>query len=432
MIEQVRAVLETYRTRVAFQTYAVAVAPILLVSFFMFSMQPGHPVMAYLALVAPGVAIFFALLGEHMKIQFASSRSKLTPDYAPAHLIAALVVSSILLLLQFLLSLAFYPLVPPHVSVATLVALWTLSLLTFSVGYFFVPQVVYLFLMVTMMNRDLVSWLEGMDRLATVVVLAADLLLTAAILHRMLSPSQEKFEYRLRGTPEEAGRNMWNRSSKRSWVGRIISGENRILDSPRPLARDAISQIRHFKASMQSSHALVMTTAIFAVMFWVISFMESGKSTVDPRIFVALPTIIVFTQVQQTGRNLQSTFLLPLRREQIVVRYGAALLLLLLEEWLALVLGLVIADWMPIPGKTGRFVSMTAILMSLASQLPAFGIFTLCIGRSMLSVTVLLIVAIVPLSLAGVQWSLIAVLISGPALIWFSYRRWCRAEVGAG
>jgi hypothetical protein len=106
------------------------------------------------------------------------------------------------------------------------------------------------------------------------------------------------------------------------------------------------------------------------------------------------------------------------------------LLLLLLEEWLALVLALVIADWMPIPGKIGRFVSMTSILMSLASQLPMFGIFTLCIGRSMLSIVVLLIIAIVSLSLAGVQWSLIAILISGPALIWFSYRHWCRAEIG--
>jgi len=175
-----------------------------------------------------------------------------------------------------------------------------------------------------------------------------------------------------------------------------------------------------------------MTTAIFAVMFWVISFTGSGKSAIDPTMFVALPAIILFTQMQQLGKNLQSTFLLPLRREQIVFRYGAALLLLLLEEWLAFMLALVIADWVPIPGKIGRFVSMTPIFVSLASQLPMFGILTLCIGRSMLSIVVLLIIAIVPLSLAGVQWSLIAILISGPALIWFAYRHWCRAEVGAG
>jgi hypothetical protein len=432
VIDQVRAVLETYRTRVAIQIYAAALPVILLISFLLFSMPPGHPVTAYLALVAPAVAIFFAVLGEHMKIQFASWRSKLTPDYARTHLIAAFVVTSILLLLQFLLSLAFFPLVPPHVSLATLAALWTLSLFTFSVGYFFVPQVVYLFLMVTMFNGTPVRWVEGMDRSAAVVVLAADLVLTAALLRRMLSATEEKFEYRAKSTPEEAERNMWSRFSKRTWVSRITRGESRILDRPRPLARDAISQIRHFKASMQSSHALLMTTAIFVAMFWAVSLITgSGKFAVDPTMFVALPTIIVFTQMQRPGKNLQSTFLLPLRREQIVFRYGAALLLLLLEEWLAFVLALVIADWMPIPGKIGRFVPITGILISLASQLPMFGIFTLCIGRSMVSIAVLLIIAIVSLSLAGVQWSLIAILVSGPALIWFSYHHWCHAEIGA-
>jgi hypothetical protein len=434
VIEQVRAVLETYWTRAAIQTYAVATAPILLFSFFLFSVQPGHPVIAYLALVTPGVAIFFAVLGEHMKIQFASCRSKLTPDYAMPHLIAAFVVTSILLLLQFLLSLAFYPLIPPHVSMATLAALWTLSLLTFSAGYFLVPQVVYLLLMVTMLNRTLVLWVEGVDRFVAVVVLAGDLVLTAALIHRMLSVTEEEWEYRGKGSPEEAERNRWTRSSKRTWVSRITRRERHVLDSPRPVARDAISQIRHFEAGMRTSQALLMTTAIFVVVFWAGSlFTGSGKFAVDPTMFVAFPAMAVFTQMRQPVRNLQSTFLLPLRREQIVFRYGAALLLLLLEEWLTFVVALVIADWVPIPGKIGTFVSMTTILISLASQLPMFGILTLSVGSrlSIVFLVPLVVVAIVPLSFAGVQWSLIASLISGPVLIWFSYRRWCRAEVGA-
>jgi len=96
---------------------------------------------------------------------------------------------------------------------------------------------------------------------------------------------------------------------------------------------------------------------------------------------------------------------------------------------------LVIADWVPIPGKIGRFVLMTPAFVSLASQLPMFGILTLCIRRSRLTIVFLVVplaaIAIVPLSLARVQWSLIATLLGGPALIWFSYRYWCRAEIGA-
>ena len=432
MIEQVRAVLETYRTRVAFQTYAVAVVPILLVSYFLFLMRPGHPVIAYLTLVTPGVAIFFALLGDHMKIQFTAWRSKLTPHYARPHLIAAFVVTSILLLLQFLLSLAFYPVIPPHVSMVTLAALWTLSLLTFSAGYFFAPQAVYLLLMVTMMNGTLARWVEGMDRLAAVVVLAADLVLTAGLLKRMLSASEERWEYHAKGSPEEAGRNMWTRFSKRTWWSRITRRERSVLDRPRPVAHDAISQIRHFEASMRTSQSLLVTTAMLVVAFWVGSLItRSGKFTIDPTMLVIFPALMLFTQIEQSGRNLQSTFLLPLRRDQIVFRYGAALLLLLFEEWLAFAIALVIVDWMPIPGKIGTFPSMAPILISLASQLPMFGIVTLSIGRSRLSIVVLVILGGLPLAVAGVQLSVIAILISGPALIWFSYRHWCRAEAGA-
>ena len=183
---------------------------------------------------------------------------------------------------------------------------------------------------------------------------------------------------------------------------------------------------------MRTSQSLLVTTAMLVVAFWVGSLItRSGKFTIDPTMLVIFPALMLFTQIEQSGRNLQSTFLLPLRRDQIVFRYGAALLLLLFEEWLAFAIALVIVDWMPIPGKIGTFPSMAPILISLASQLPMFGIVTLSIGRSRLSIVVLVILGGLPLAVAGVQLSVIAILISGPALIWFSYRHWCRAEAGA-
>ena len=83
----------------------------------------------------------------------------------------------------------------------------------------------------------------------------------------------------------------------------------------------------------------------------------------------------------------------------------------------------------------GKTTLLKCALGPLASQLPMFGILTLCIRRSRLTIVFLVVplaaIAIVPLSLARVQWSLIATLLGGPALIWFSYRYWCRAEIGA-
>lgn len=432
MIDQVRAVLETYRTRVAFQTYTVALAPILLFSYFIFTVQSGHAVFAYLAFVAAAVAIFFALLGDQMKMQFTSCRAKLTPAYALPHFIGAFVVSSTLLLLLLLLSMLFYPpLVPPHLSIAALTALWTICVLAFSAGYFFRPGAVYGLFIVVMLNGTLVRWVEEMDRWTAVVVLVSDLVLTAAMFRRMLSATEEEWEYRGRDK-EEFQRYMWTRFSKRKWMNRITGNREHVLDRPRPRSGGVISQIRYFAASMRMYQSLLIMTVMLAIAFWVGRLATgAGKLGMDPMTLVPFPAIMLFMQLEPVGRNLQSTFLLPLRREQLVFRYGAAMLLVLLQEWVAFAVAIFIVDWMPFPGKIGAFPALTPFLISLAVQVPMFGILTLMIGRSRAAIIVLVFMSTVSVLLSdvGLQWVPAGSVIGGSALIWFSYRHWCRADI---
>lgn len=157
----------------------------------------------------------------------------------------------------------------------------------------------------------------------------------------------------------------------------------------------------------------------------------SGGFSMDPITLVPFPSVMLFMQLEKPGRNLQSIFMLPLRREEIVSRYGAALLLVLLKEWLMFAVALFVVDWMPVPGKVHGVPAMMPFLLSLLAQVPAFGVLTLIIGRTRVAVIALIIVSmvVVPLNFAGMQWLLLVVSIIGPALIVFSYRHWCRAEI---
>jgi hypothetical protein len=420
VIDQVRAALDTYRTRSAFQLYALALMPIVVISYVgLYTALGNHPA-SYLTLIAPAVAIFFALLGEHMKIQFTSLRSKLIPGYALPHVLAALVTSTAVLLL-IPLSVALFLLVSPNVSIATLAAVWTLSLITFSAGYFFVPQVVYLLLMLTMLNGAFVKWAEGMNRSTAAIVLAADLVLTAALLKRLLSTTEESFEYRGKDTPEKFQLFRWTTFSKR-------------LDRPRALRGDVMSHVRHFAAGMRTSQeSLLISAAVYAVIFWALNLFTRPSSLIIPDAITLTPlaALMVFIQMDRGAANLPLIFLLPLRREQIVSRYGLALLLVLLEGWLAFAVALILVNWMPVPGKILGFPSLRPFVISLAAQVPIFGLLSLAVGRSRIYVVALLSLSMffVALASAGIGWFMISILVSGPPLIGFSYRHWCRAEL---
>lgn len=436
MINRVRAALETYRTSMAFQIYVLALAPIIIITYLVSYIGRGDGEPSYLILVTPAVAIFCALLGEHMRAQFTSSRSRLVPDYVLPHMIAAVAVISIALLLVIPLSLGFYLLVPPHVSVAMLAAVWTISLAAFSAGYFFVPSVVFLLLILTVLNGSFIKWAQGMDRLTVAIVLAADLVLMTGLLKRVLSTTEESFEYRGKDTPGEFQRYMWTRFSKRTWINRLSWRREHVLDRPRPLSGDVMSCVRHFASGMPARQTFMMSAAGYVGVFWVLNLLAGSSVLIPDAIMLSvLPAMTAFMQTERgTSATLQSIFLLPLRREQIVSRYGLALLLVLLEAWLAFAVALIFLNWMPVPGKVVEFPSLRPFLISLVDQVPLFGLLGLSIGRSrvyIIGLTSLAVFLVALSSAASLQWVMVAFLISGPALIWLSYRRWCRAELSS-
>lgn len=434
MISRVRAALDTYHTRPAFQIYAAALIPILVISYLVLYRPAADPSAAYLAAVAPAGAIFFALLGEHMKIQSASWRLRLSPGYALTHLAAACLMTSIFVLSLVLMMLAFLR-TPPDVSGPMLAVGWALALAALSAGYFFVPQSVFLLVIATM-NGTLVGWVAEIDRSAALVILAADLVLTAAVLKRMLSATEESFEYQGKDTPQKFERHMWTRFSRRSWTHRLSWRREHVLDRPHVLTGDVMSHVRHFASGIRTSQqSFLIMTATWAGVFWALNLFTRQSSSIIPDAIVLtpIPAMAVFMQTERgAAANLQSIFLLPLRREQIVSRYGLALLLVLLEDWLAFAIGLILVSWMPFPGRVLAFPSMGPFLISLVAQLPIFGLLGLGFGRSriyMIGLTSLAVMIVALLSSAGLQWALIAAFISGPPVIWYAYRHWCRAEL---
>jgi hypothetical protein len=133
-----------------------------------------------------------------------------------------------------------------------------------------------------------------------------------------------------------------------------------------------------------------------------------------------------------TRKSLQSIFLLPLDRNKIVSRYGCALFVVLLKNWLSYAFAGMVVAWMPLPGRIHGIPSMNPLINSLTAQLPIFGLFSFAVGRSRGPIIGL---AALSAAVCGLGTELLpelfpAVAIAGGLLLsWLSYRRWCHAEL---
>jgi hypothetical protein len=91
--------------------------------------------------------------------------------------------------------------------------------------------------------------------------------------------------------------------------------------------------------------------------------------------------------------------------------------------------------WMPLPGSLEALPSLIPLVLSLAAQVPFFGIATLALLARPRIARYLAVAATIPLMIVydlmegRVGVLIVLLILIGLASIWFSYRRWCAMEL---
>jgi hypothetical protein len=450
--EQLRVVLVTYRDRPAFRVLAAISLPVLLVSYFMaFSALPDNPALGYFILAAPLAVIFTLFLGDHLKLQFASFRSKLLPGYRFSHLAAALLLFVVVTILTGAFAFRYTHAVA-HISggmslvgIGSLLSiLWAISLLSFATGYFLRPVafwVLALALQLSIGNSVRAGLVSGLDPRALFALLMFDAILTSVLLKRMLHLNESMFEYRNKDDARETQRYWWARYSEGgTWLQRLFGrGNNSYLDHITYLPGRFLEHVRHFEESSAMSEWSLVSMAIWLiVVLWAANWITIGYGSADSTVaslsfLTVLPALTAFSgSAPTTKKSLQSIFLLPLDRNKIVSRYGCALFVILLKNWLSYAFAAMVVAWMPLPGRIHGIPPVNPLFNSLTAQLPIFGLLSFALGRSR---GVIIGLAALLAAIFGLGSELLPKLFpavqiaAGLLLIWLSYRHWCQAEI---
>jgi hypothetical protein len=447
VIEQLRAVLTTYSRRTAFQVLAAAVLPLLLVSYRMsFASRPESTGVGYLILSGPFALIYFLFLGHHMKLQLASSRLKLVPQYVFAHLAAASLLTFVVAAISGIFAVRYANAIsqlghvtPTGEMLSILGILWAISLLSFSAGYFFGPVFFWGLVMAVQLsisNGFPTRLISGLEPWASIALIVLDAALTLTLLKRMLHLDESMFEYRNKEETRESRRYWSSNFSEGTLVRRLFGrGGDYYLDRITPSYPDSfLQQVRHFEqTSATTEWSLVSSALLIVVVLWAANLMSGAAETPYVSFFTLIPTITVFMGLVPAGkRSLQSIFMLPLDRNMIVSGYGCALFVVILKNWLSYAFAGLIVAWMPAPGRFHSIPSVTPWITSLAGQLPLFGFFSLVAGRAK---GVLIGLAVLAAFLVGLGSEFFprlfpaAETVAGLLLVWLSYRRWCNAEI---
>lgn len=452
MTEQLRAALTTYGARTAFRVLAASILPMLLVSYRMALAElPDRPAFGFLVLAGPAALFFFIYLGHHLKVQFASFRPKLFTGFLPAHLAAALLLIFVFAGLTGAFTFTYAKAVSGIAGSAALPetgflfgVLWMIMLLSFSAGYFFSPGAFWgllLMLMISIGNSFLTKVVSGRGQPASsFAILLVDAAWTLMLVKRLFRLNESMFEYRNKDQSIESQRYWWTKYSEGSRFQRLFEAKRSyayLEQIKEPLPHTFLHHVRHFEeSSANARQALVSTTILLVLVLWAVNLMTGGKTPSDPTglvpVFALLPAMSVFSGTTPIlKRSLQSIFMLPLERTQIVSRYGCALFVVLLKNWLPYAAAGLILSWMPSPGRIEHIPSALPLLSSTAAQLPVFGIFSLAIGRSRGVFIGLAILAAGAWAFAAFfsAWLLPVTVLSGVLLIGLSYRHWCHAEI---
>jgi hypothetical protein len=211
------------------------------------------------------------------------------------------------------------------------------------------------------------------------------------------------------------------------------------LDTIRhPVPNDFVSHVRLFRLNRQMPLPIIGT--MFLVGFCGVRyFAGEGIETSDRLLLWTIyVTVIPFLQSGLTGNrgaDFRLLSLVPLQRQDLVARLGAASLTISIEIWLTFVATAFIGALLPFGIGLKAFPSLGFLVASFATHLVIFGIVMLVsslpvstinkiLVALLLSIVLALTAALVPSSL----FPLTSVVLTA-GLLWASYQVSCRSEI---
>jgi hypothetical protein len=426
------------------------------VGVFMLLASTGMLPDTYAAFASIPLCISGVCLGNHLSIQFRSAQSKLIPKFAAPHLtVAAGLCGMVAVLLVVVATFASHGTAVAAqwegISRIGLLAFgWSLFLLCFSFGCFHPWAIALAFpssvFFLSFIKAGSSIWLSVMSSGPVVaLVLILNSILTFVLVRRMCRLNDVMIESHFHdlSEPSQSKRRAWSRER-----GRFFRGWNQTdkeLDSiRRPIGGDLRSQVRHFQLGFGLLLKPITLVPILVVTFWVLhfAFLQIGRGSSIPDLVAIIGSTGslsgALTRVRTNGRmSFQWIMMLPLRREEIVFRYGIALLIHMLKMWFTITIPLYIVAWLSLAGMPHPSPSLWPYMDSLAAQIPLFGVVTLFIWRPQV-VGAYLAGAVVMLALMGAphlnELGLplllpVMFLVLGVCTIAWSYRRWLQTDL---
>jgi hypothetical protein len=212
------------------------------------------------------------------------------------------------------------------------------------------------------------------------------------------------------------------------------------LDSIRsPVSGDFLSQVRLVRLNRQ----LLPNTALAAMLLaglclgkylYERSGMEAADTSMLWLLYVATIPFLMSVMPGSGRSDFRLLSLLPLQRQDLVVRLGAAALTVSVEIWLAFAAAAFLGALMPFGIGLKSLPSAGFLLASFATHLAVFGIVSLvntmhggpkqAAAAAPLFLLLALTAAFVPGPIFPLSAALLAI-----GLVWASYQIWCRSEI---
>lgn len=211
------------------------------------------------------------------------------------------------------------------------------------------------------------------------------------------------------------------------------------LDAIRhPMPADFVSQVRLFTLIRQQVPHLTLGGILLAgLCLW--SYMVRGLPFEASPLMMGASSfmmgVVVAGMIGSHAADFRLMSRLPLRRREIVARYGAAAVMLAIEVWLTFVAALFVAALLPFGIGLKSFPSLSFLADSLATHFAVFGIVALVysvqtseaargVAAFLLMIVLVVTAVIVPSSLFALTFALLAI-----GLLYVSSQNLCRAEI---
>lgn len=410
--------------------------------------HPGRPLSAFLLISAFVVFVFTLMMGSVLKKQMVSWRSRLLPNFAAAHFIVALGLGAFatlaLVATAMVLGLSaqaqWMGMSVSAVVAGLVVGAWSFALLLFVGLYFLSPTaIVLLFFLAVFFAGPLVAPIFTHGHYPAIVAVLAVLNVAVVLIlgRRMIHVDEEMPEYRLSLVGPRGAQQPID-SSSRTFKKASMRANAAFDELPEHLGDDFLSQARHFRRGFGDGKGYLLRSTLFWVgILWLLYYSGHFFRSRGPEELLfglAIGSSLGAFLLNPKG-SFRSVLMMPFRREELLKRYGVAVLMQEIRGWLSFALPIYIATWMPFPGTIHALPSMSHYVAPFLIQFPIFGAVTLLLSvqssKPVVGLAILLSLVTVAYVDAGNHGLLLitmtSVLISVGLIAW-AYRRWLQFE----